>query len=277
MKSMRPRGFDAPIECKDGFYFYDDPEYSIDNNPLNENDIRNIGEAIGILKQLKNIPVLSELQEMIIRLEGKIPNENEPERKLIDFEKNENLKGLSFIAPVYNAIKNEIILMVDYRPYLRDESLSMIIHPYLLKEYHNRWFLIGFNEEINKISHLALDRIESIEYAQRSFIKSEDYYEADYFQHVLGITIPEQAKPELIELRFAPDRAPYLKTKPIHSSQAILEENESGMIIRLNLIINKELISELLSYGKDVTALRPESLIKILKENLIQSSQNYVS
>lgn len=277
MKSMRPRGFDAPIVCKDGFYSYDDPDYSIENNPLNEQDIHNLEEAIDILKQFKNIPILSELQEMVIRLEGIIPEKKQSGRKLIDFETNENLKGLSFIDPIYKAIKKRQVLKVEYLPYTYTENLKMTIHPYLLKEYHNRWFLIGYNDELKKISHLALDRIESFDFADQDFILTKEYNESLYFENVLGITIPENAKPETIELKFTPERAPYIKTKPIHHSQKIIHENDQGIVIQLNLVINKELISELLSYGKDLTVIKPVSLEGIIKDDLLKAIHNYDS
>ncbi len=277
MKSMRPRGFDAPIDCKDGYYSYNDPDYSIENNPLNEQDIHNLEEAIEILKQFKNIPILTDLQEMVIKLEGIIPEKKQKGRKSIDFETNENLKGLSFIDPIYKAIKNGQVLSIEYLPFTHTENLKMTIHPYLLKEYHNRWFLIGFNDELKKISHLALDRIELFDLADHKFILTKEYNESVYFENVLGITIPENAKPELIELKFTPERAPYIKTKPIHHSQKIIQENENGIIVRLNLVVNKELISELLSYGKDLTVIKPVSLEGIIKDDLLKGIHNYNS
>jgi predicted DNA-binding transcriptional regulator YafY len=277
MKSMRPRGFDAPIVCKDGFYLYDDPDYSIENNPLNEQDIKNLREAIELLKQFKNIPILTDLQEIVLRLEGIIPEKKQGGRKLIDFEANEKLKGLSLIDPIYKAIKNMQVLKVEYLPYTYTENLKMIIHPYLLKEYHNRWFLIGYNNELKKISHLALDRIESFDFADQDFILTKEYNESLYFENVLGITIPENAKPELIELKFTTERAPYIKTKPIHHSQKIIQENEYGIVVQLNLVVNKELISELLSYGKDLTVIKPVSLEEMIKDDLQKTIHRYDS
>jgi len=277
MKSIRPRGFDAPIVCKDGFYSYEDPSYSIENNPLNEQDIHNLEEAIEILKQFKNIPILTDLQEMVIRLEGIIPEKKQSGRKLIDFETNENLKGLSFIDPFYKAIKNMQVLHVEYLPYTYVENLKMTIHPYLLKEYHNRWFLIGYNDELKKISHLALDRIELFDLSDQKFILTKEYNESIYFENVLGITIPENAKPELIELKFTPERSPYIKTKPIHHSQKLIQENENGIVVQLKLVVNKELISELLSYGKDLMVLKPESLAEITKDDLLKAIHSYDS
>jgi predicted DNA-binding transcriptional regulator YafY len=275
MRSERPRGFEAPIVCKDGYYSYDDAEYSIENNPLNEQDIKNLEEAIELLKQFKNIPVFTDLQEMVIKLEGIIPEKKHKGRKLIDFETNENLKGLSFIDPIYKAIKNKQVLNLEYLPFTHTENLKMTIHPYLLKEYHNRWFLIGYNDELKKISHLALDRIELFYLSDQKFILAKDYNESVYFENVLGITIPENANPETLELKFTPERAPYIKTKPIHHSQKIIQENENGIVIQLKLVINKELISELLSYGKDLIVLKPESLAKIIKDDLLKAIHSY--
>ncbi len=277
MKSMRPRGFDAPIVCKDGYYGYDNPDYSIENNPLNEQDIQNLQEAIDILKQFKNIPVMTDLQEMVFKLEGIIPEKIQKGRKLIDFETNENLKGLLHIDPIYKAIKNRQVLKIEYLPFTHTENLKMIIHPYLLKEYRNRWFMIGYNEELEKISHLALDRINSLNIADHKFILFKNYDESVYFENVLGITIPEKAKPEIIELKFTPERAPYVKTKPIHHSQKIIQETDKGIVVQLNLVVNKELISELLSYGKDIKVLKPESLVNIIKDDFIKATHNYDS
>jgi predicted DNA-binding transcriptional regulator YafY len=76
-------------------------------------------------------------------------------------------------------------------------------------------------------------------------------------------------------LRFTPERSPYVKTKPIHHSQKINQENEDGIVVQLKLVVNKELISELLSYGKDLMVLKPESLAKIIKDDLIKAIDNY--
>lgn len=151
----------------------------------------------------------------------------------------------------------------------------MKIHPYLLKEYNNRWFLIAYNTELGKMSHLALDRIITIKVKDRTFIPIKEFDETVYFNNILGITLPENAQPEIIELIFSPQRAPYIKTKPIHPSQKIIAENQQGLTIQLNLVINKELISLLLGFGKDVQVIKPLSLKKEIIEGLIEAQNNY--
>ena len=275
MRSMYPRGFDAPIICKDGFYYYEDPDYSINNSPLNERDIDALQEAIDIFKQFKSIPVFEELNSMVLKLEGKILTDKDDKRKIIDFEKVENVKGLKLIKPLYKFIKNKQVIEINYLPFTRNENMVMVIHPYLIKEYNNRWFLIGYNEELKKMSHLALDRIKNIQSLERTFMAQNEFDENIYFNNILGITLPENAKPALIELSFTPERSPYIKTKPIHTSQKILKEDESALTVQLELIINKELISLLLGFGKDVKVIKPLRLKEVVKEILTEARNKY--
>jgi len=275
MRSPYPRGYDAPIICKDGFYSYRDPKYSIDKLPLNEKDIKSVREAINILKQFKTIPVFEELQRLVLKLEGTILENTKINRKIIDFEKIENASGTEHIKPFYELIRDRKVVEIKYQPFNKDDSLHMIIHPYLLKEYNNRWFLIGFNDKIRKMSHLPLDRIQSFTNTKRVFEIMDDFDEGMYFQHILGITIPENTKPEIIELSFTPNRAPYVKTKPIHSSQNILIEDEKGLTIQLKMVINKELVSLLLGFGNDIIVIKPETLKKDIGRILSDALKNF--
>lgn len=242
---------------------------------MNERDINAFQEAIDIFKQFKSIPVFEELNSMVLKLEGKILTDKDDKRRIIDFEKVENVKGIKLIKSLYEFIKNKQVIEIIYRPFNRDENLTMVIHPYLLKEFNNRWFLIGYNEELKKMSHLALDRIQTFIKTVISFKVSNEFDEDLYFNNILGITLPEKAQPELIELSFSPDRAPYIKTKPIHTSQKIIKEDEEGLTIQLKLVINKELISLLLSFGKDVKITKPESLKKEIQEILSDAIKKY--
>ena len=275
MRSMYPRGFDAPIVCNNGNYSYSDPDFSINNSSFNERDINALQEAIAIFRQFETIPVFEELNNMVLKLEGEILTNKKNKRKIIDFEKVENAKGVKWIKPLYELIKNNQVVEIIYRPFNRDESLTMIIHPYLLKEFNNRWFLIGYNEELEKMSHLALDRIQTFNNTNISFKVSNEFDENFYFNNILGITFPENAQTELIELYFTPERAPYIKTKPLHPSQKIIKEEETGLTIQLKLVINKELISLLLSFGKDVIIIKPESLKREIKDILSAAIKKY--
>jgi len=78
---------------------------------------------------------------------------------------------------------------------------------------------------------------------------------------------------EHVQLKFSPERLPYVMSKPIHYSQEI--ENEAEGIISLDVIPNKELISELIWFRDDVEVLSPDSLREEIKEKTAKMYQKY--
>jgi predicted DNA-binding transcriptional regulator YafY len=133
-----------------------------------------------------------------------------------------------------------------------------MFHPYYVKEYNNRWFVFGLDQENNSLGNLALDRIVSIEIAEEvQFINNETTDFDHYFDDVVGVSIPKQnPEKETITLCFTKNRFPYVTSKPIHNSQKTIDE-EKG-IVTLEVRPNWELDQQILSYGKDVEVVSPK-------------------
>jgi len=91
----------------------------------------------------------------------------------------------------------------------------------------------------------------------------------------MGVTRPENADPENIVLYFHGSRGKYVETKPLHGSQKAKWIDENTFEVKLHLIINKELISILLSYGADLTVVKPIALSKTLINILEDAVKNY--
>ena len=167
--------------------------------------------------------------------------------------------GIEHLSPLFNAILNKIPLNVQYKTF-EGKQYNWEIHPYHIKQYNNRWFLIGLNnDEYQNITNLALDRIVHFEQSATPFIENtiiEDF--DDYFFDIVGVSFPPDGKVEKVLLQFAPGRFPYIVSKPIHSSQKTISPNEG--LISLDIIPNRELESIILSFGDDVEVLAPESL-----------------
>ena len=66
---------------------------------------------------------------------------------------------------------------------------------------------------------------------------------------------------------------PYVLSKPIHYSQELEDETEG--IVSIDVIPNKELISELIWFRDDVEVLSPESLREEIKEKIAEMYQKY--
>ncbi len=261
-------GYNAPITVLEKkYYTYEDPDYSITNNPLTDQDLGKLTEVVEILKQFKGFSHFQELSGMVQRLENKIYAAKTNTEPVIDFEKNENLKGLEHIETLYQAIIKRRSLVLGYQSFKARSANTFDFHPYYLKEYRNRWFVIGLMKRNSQILTLALDRIESIGDCDRSFIpKQKDFNSVDYFNDVLGVTVNPNGKTENVILFADNQTAPYILTKPIHHSQKVEETLPNGTVISLQIQLNFELEREILGFGDRVKVLAPERLKRRIKE-----------
>ncbi len=141
-----------------------------------------------------------------------------------------------------------------------------VIHPYYLKQYNNRWYLLGQTERFDSLSVRALDRIVDFKEVDIPFIENTQYDFEEYFEDVIGINTGKNRSSELIRLWFSPEKAPYILTKPLHGSQKKKVQDENGLVITIEVISNYELKSLLLSFGSEVKVLSPASLDLELKE-----------
>lgn len=272
-------GWGALIDrVKDGrrvYYRYEEPEYTINNQPITDEEIAQLRETMLMLSRFKGLPQFEWIDSMITNLEDKFHLKS-AERSVIGLDGVTYADGIEYITPLFNAILNKTPLNIKYTTFNK-KSFDWIIHPYYIKQYNNRWFLIGLNnDEFKSITNVALDRIISIEQANVTFIENtliEDFDE--YFEDIIGVSFPTEGTIQNIILRFSQNRFPYIKAKPIHGSQKI-KDTDAG-IITLDVIPNKELESILLSFGNDVEVLAPDSLRNNIAKKIKDTFQKYYS
>lgn len=272
-------GWGALIDrVKDGrrvYYRYEDPEYTINNQPITDEEIAQLRETMLMLSRFKGLPQFEWIDSMITNLEDKFHLKSSG-RSVIGLDGVAYADGIEYITPLFNAILNKTPLNIKYTTFNK-KSFDWIIHPYYIKQYNNRWFLIGLNnDEFKSITNVALDRIISIEQANATFIENtliEDFDE--YFEDIIGVSFPTEGIIQNIILRFSQNRFPYIKAKPIHGSQKI-KDTDAG-IITLDVIPNKELEAILLSFGNDVEVLAPESLRTGIAKKIKDTYQKYYS
>lgn len=195
LQNMRSEkfGYEAPIEVYEKrFYRYSDPDYSIHNISVNESDLKAMNNAVQILKQFKDFSMFKEMNGVIQKLEDSIQSTNQ--KSIIHLDKNEQLKGLEYIDVLYESILSKKALKILYKSFKARESNHFIVHPQLLKEYNNRWFLICWHK--NKIMNLALDRMEEISFEDKIEYVDKDFNADRYFGEVIGATVSETQRPQ---------------------------------------------------------------------------------
>ena len=245
---------DHIYEGRNVYYRYADPDFSIEKMPLTDAEMDQLKETVLMLNRFKGMPQFEWMEEIISKIEDAFLLKGNNE-SVISFEQNPDLKGLENITPLFDAIVHKRVLKITYKSFKRDTPDKYEMHPYFLKQYNNRWFLFGLTTERHQITNLPLDRIENIEILGTTYIdKDEDLDIEDYFYDVIGVTI-ENKKVEDIVLEFNEGRYPYVKNKPLHHSQRSYDD-EKRIIIKV--IPNKELYQTLLSFGSDVTVIKPD-------------------
>lgn len=255
-------GYNAPIIVLDKkYYTYEEEGYSITQIPLNDLDLQRMNEAVEMLRQFKGFSHFNQLNEVVQKLEDHVYAAAHQTGSVIDFEKNEQLKGLEFLEPLYHAIIQQKVLILRYQSFQAREATSFEFHPWWLKEFKNRWFVIGIKSGHQYELNLALDRIQAMEECKHvSYQLNQQLNPQEYYRDVIGVTVNNRQRTNLVQLWVDADTAPYVETKPLHASQQVLERNKDGIIIQIRVQINYELEKEILGFGEGMKVLSPEKL-----------------
>jgi len=271
-------GYYAPIEVYDNkFYRYSDPNYSIMNMPMSQNDYQLMQEAVDVLRQLQDFDQFSEVADVVSRLQDRLAITQKRRKPIIHFDSVADLKGLRLLNPLYNHIVCQQTLQISYRSYKATKAQQVTVYPYLLKEFRNRWFLFASKCEDMALLTLALDRIVSVEVVENiPWRENPDFDTEHYFDDIIGVTKPVGAKPYTITFWVSPTTCKYIETKPLHPSQKLLNENPDGScVFQIEVVINLEMFSVFMSYGSGVRILSPEKAANYLKGILVDSVKAY--
>ncbi|MCU4162981.1 helix-turn-helix transcriptional regulator [Carboxylicivirga caseinilyticus] len=271
-------GYNAPIIVQDKkYYTYEDPVYSITQLPLSDQDLNKLNDAVEILKQFQGFNHFKEMTGLIHKLENKIHSEHSSSRPVMHIERNEDLKGLEHLNGLYKAVLNNQVIKIDYQSFKAKKANRIYFNPYLLKEYNNRWFLIGKMKKGDMIMNLALDRIHSFEVMDEIPFKEDPTFDPNtYYENVIGVTINSGLLPRIIKLFINNDNKPYILTKPLHWSQRVLEEKKEGIVVSIRVVPNFELERLILGFGPSIEVLSPPSLRKKIGK-LVKAASEYYS
>ena len=245
---------------------YADPTFSIFTKKLSDDEQNLLSEVLNTIGQFDGLDNFDWLDAMKKKLGLS------ERQKIISFSKNLYLKNSNLLGGLFSAISNKQVVEIVYKKFSSSESQILVLHPYLLKEYNNRWFLIGSLDKEKMILNLPLDRIEN--YKVLPALKYKDYKGdiEERFEDIIGVTVFANKKVENILLWVSDNDFPYLDTKPLHGSQTVVnEDNETkyrkkysslkgGRFVKLQCKENYELIVNLIGYLDALVVLEPKTL-----------------
>lgn len=271
-------GYNAPIVIiEKKYYTYEDPDYSITNIPLSEQDLARMNEAVEMLKQFKGFSHFSSLNEVVQKLESHVYAESTKQRPAIHFERNDHLKGLHHLEVIYQAIVQRKALLIAYQSFTARDMQQFHYHVWWLKEFRNRWFAIGTRNNKGEIYTLALDRMQEVEVADEVPYRANDTHQPDdYYKEVIGVSVGLNVRCMRVRLWVSGQHAPYVLTKPLHPTQVLIEEREDkSVVVEIRVQQNFELEREILGFGEGMLVLSPPRLRKRIQYHIMGAMKQY--
>lgn len=211
----------------------------------------------------------------------------EERNQIISFSNNPYLQNSNLLGTLFDMISNEVVIRLSYHTFTDATVRSIDFHPYLLKQYNDRWFLLGAADSDKKILTFALDRIDDVEPQPEKKYEECSEYLYERFEDIVGVTLYEDRPLEHILCWVSDSSKGYVDTKPIHGSYTPIKgereqqmrtkypQLEGGRFFTLDCIPNYELIRELCSYGKGLIVLEPSSIQDEIYKRICEMNEKY--
>lgn len=272
----KENGFAAPLPEKARILKYDDPNFSIAKCPLLDYERYLIEGAQQLLQRFENHPKYDKLAETLIKFQDE--EQQGSTNQILFYDHNDEYKGIRHLKPLYLAIQKQQVLKITYQGFHDESSHTFEFHPYVLKQYNRRWFVFGYNANTNnpKWSIPLDERLIAFDVDEDISFKENETNWNLHFREMVGVVRPQNASLQKVVLKFYNGREQYFKTKPFHPDFDEFFEDDKKDQVWFETIVNRELIQQILSYGKDVEVLSPESLKKMLQEHVAQMKSYYI-
>ena len=262
---------------------YADPSFSIFKKELSKEESNLIHELLNTIGQFDGLANFEWLKQFKIGLGIK-------ERpKIISFSNNPYLQNSNLLGILFDNISNNVVVELKYHTFSNTEQKRIVFHPYLLKQYNDRWYIIGAADSDKKILNFALDRIDNVTPRPEVEFKPCEVDIFERFEDIVGITLHHDRDIEHIIFWASDYSKNYIITKPIHESQKLLRSEllneisakhpnlKNGAIFSIDCIPNYELIRELCSFGKELIVLAPTTIQNEIFERIKAMYELYFS
>lgn len=270
MEKMKEMGAPLEYDARERGWRYTYPFDFSESIPLSAEDIMQLRLAATTLDQTNQLPGFENLTEVFEKIRRSVRRwvDQEATAKAIYFDPIPTYEGSVHLPFFLQAIETSRQVVFDYQPFLAPEPRQCIFDPYFLRQHHQRWYAGGFSHDPKErfIRTYPLERITGQpEFSGRYFDKPADFHPPDYWKHIIGIFRPPNGKMEDVILEFSYLQGRYFLSTPFFSPYEIVEDNLEKLVVKMQLMIDIELIRRIAAYGKEVQVLAPDSLSEKLQ------------
>jgi len=289
---------DAPIayDKRRNGYYYTDPQFRLLRLMLSPDDMEALDYAREVLAATQGASVADELTNALQKVRQSLDIIREVKRddgtgttltRRVVYVEEKVLGGNRQYVPVLiRAINQERQIQFRYRKHEQTDGSALTdpaerpplrsLHPILLREVGDSWYVIGYDEKTARERTFALDRMSDLDILPEPCAVPPAVLASvsELFEHIYGIT-DSHGPVEQILLSFTPLFGRYVKAKPIHQTQEVVRDDDTACVVRLRLAPNRDLLMHLRSYGEHLTVLEPQSLVQAMAESLRATLDHY--
>lgn len=183
--------------------------------------------------------------------------------------------GHMHLTAIMEAMTEGHKIKINYLKYTSSMAESFTLHPFAVKEFAKRWYLVAHCQERDALRVYGLDRIREMEVTEDEFQMPSDFDVDDVFATSFGTYLPE-GKAQLITFRTTEKEARFLRDLPIHDSQEELRSaDKDHALFSIFVCPNESLIMEFCKHGRRLEVLSPENVRAAVAEQLMEAAKMY--
>ncbi|RXG21931.1 helix-turn-helix transcriptional regulator [Leeuwenhoekiella aequorea] len=197
---------------------------------------------------------------------------------IVELDDSSIFKGIDLLKIIINAIQQKQNIQFKHINYWEESEKEYTITPLKIKEYLNRWYVIGVPFKMNEIRTFGIDRLKDLTITNGKTVKYKDFEDQlNNFHNIIGLNFNEgDGKIKYIKLKVYHKHLKYLRSLPLHSSQTIdWKHGQEHGIVTYRLIPNYELKIQILKMHCFTEVLEPKELREEVKIMLQEALEQY--
>lgn len=191
----------------------------------------------------------------------------------VSFDDSKLFKGVENLRTILLAISQQRKLLFNHLNFEINTVKPYEITPFLLKEFENRWYVIGVPDGKNDIRTFGIDRLSEISVGKNATLKKTSFNgQLKIYDNIIGLYTNDKT-PVKVRLYINEFHVKYMKSLPLHHSQIIHPKDDKGFhFVDFYLTPNYEFKTLILKMGDYAEVIEPLNLrseiISMLKATL---------
>lgn len=179
-----------------------------------------------------------------------------------------------WLSDIVNAMRDRKAVEMTYQSFWSDDPHTFTAHPYCLKIFKQRWYMLARSEEHPEPRMYSLDRIHGIKLLKERLKLPKGFNASFFFSNYFGVFI-DSKKAETVELKVAAGQVKYFESLPLHDSQEKITQTPEYAVFRYYIVPTYDFEQEILSRGSEVEVLTPGWFREDVRQEILAMISNY--